>query len=840
MNIALRYPELGKEIRITLSSENYLEEISYQLISSFGLGSDSFILLNEEGISIKDKNAKPLSITFVYAFLKDSIKKDKQDPKFEFSLQTSHPEPPVVGEERGVLILEKSLYKLYIKSLSNLDFIKSYIAFTVQLEKEMEIILNSTRVLELYHNKHIKDQSEAFNTLTKKNTLHCEEAEQELLKFEQAVIALGSFKIHSKLRTELRENLSQLIDISQLSRWKESYIAEIQRLQIKFKDLQVVINELPFKYQLPGIPQTFIHKLEVTPELLMSANFPAELYLEYRSLCEKFINDGDAVAGARLHEEQWEKKITKAKQLIGYFESNQESYQKSIQDILNQRKTANLLLFNLLRKITEFAARIRDTVKSQLSMLASLLKRSEKRLAFIRVPKLLPEAHDSTVVEISRRNHFVKAASELKDQLNTLIEIEISERMEFLEKYRHVLPNNFVPQLSAAPFIKIVVSPDEPDLTLPEIFDSLPYEFEHRNKYLPNQSQLVHDLKERISALEHTILAHTQETNAYKQEIIALNTKIASAEALNKQISDQNTDKERQIQFNISELKRQYEDSNKQLISELNALKRSNESYIQEKNNYSETQNCLVQQNQELKEIVKNFELKLKSTQENYSQHKLEESLKNAQSLIKASSEREILLKKENEKIMETLKKMQNELKNKDRVISDAAKQLESFSDEFKKKETSLNEIKARLASEKTINDELQKQLSKGPNKELISLCEELQISPTVGDISSYINYLKETNMSKISFTDFTTGSLALFFPTSERHFLAFNYNCPDHYLNIDSISEEDLNSILSQPYIVGLITEKKTVIADKTNPLLLPPGSTFYLLSIKQVHSNQ
>ena len=48
MNITLRYPELGKELKFAISSENYLEELNYQLLSLFGVGSDSFILLNDE------------------------------------------------------------------------------------------------------------------------------------------------------------------------------------------------------------------------------------------------------------------------------------------------------------------------------------------------------------------------------------------------------------------------------------------------------------------------------------------------------------------------------------------------------------------------------------------------------------------------------------------------------------------------------------------------------------------------------------------------------------------------------------------------------------------------
>lgn len=776
MNIALRFPEVGSEIRITASKENYLEEINYQLMSSFGTGSDSFILLNAEGFSLKEKNGQLKCSEYIYGFLKESITKEKHSAEIVFSVKNSPVEAALEGEARGPLILEKALHQIYKKALSASDFLDSYSQFSSKIDKEMSIVTSASKVLESYHTQHIQDQIESFNILKKKNTLNYEASQQELSVFELAISKLTKCEIHPKLKIGNHETLADLIDVVQLSKWKETYVTEIGRLQLKFHEIEKVIKRLPSDFHLPQSAPNLLKYSKVTEAIQTAVQFPIKLYLEYRDLCERFLNNGDAQAGARLHEEKWEENLSEANKNLFFVESSMSVYKLAIEEIKTQRKNANSDLFSLLKTITKFAAVIRNTVKSQLSMLSSLLSRSEKKLAFIRVPRLFPEAHNSTILEVSRRNHFVKAASQLQEQLNLLIEIEISERMDFLEKYRHVLPNNFVPQLSAPPFIKIVSSPDEPDLNLPLIFEQLPSTFQHIDKYLmrTESSKINGELMQKVETLE--------------KDKVAITDTLAKSE------------------IKVRDLQGLTEKLEKELIE----LKKFQDLYFQDKIRFSAKEGELNNTIQVLKAEIQEMKISNKS------------SLKEAN------------FKQECEILKENYKKVANDLKNKDELIMQTALELEKLYEEFRVKEKKLSDLQARYDIEKALNLELQKKKQE-VSVELANMCKELSIAPNVPDLKNYVIDLKESNLAKISFTSFTEGALALFFPTSEGQFLAFNYNCPDHYLNLESLNAKTLENISDQPYIVGQILEKKACIAEKFNPLCIPQGKEFYLLSIRE-----
>ncbi|OMJ68444.1 hypothetical protein SteCoe_34096 [Stentor coeruleus] len=774
MNIALRYPETGREIKVTLSSGNLVDDLNSQLVISFGADSESFILLNSEGLSLKDKMSQGAFTESIYVFLKDSIRKDKQDLTINFPSQQTPLELPLQGEERGVLAIEKSLYKFYTKSIEYTDFFTSYELFTNQIENEMNIVACGKQVLELYHNKHIQDQVDKFNTLYKKNLVHYESALGELSAFENSVANLTSFKIHKQLQYENRETLADLIDTVQLMKWKESYIAETGRLQTKFQELEKNIQQLPYFYQLPSLPNSPLKVLNISEEMKIAINFGSSVYLDYRQLCEKYNSTGDAQAGKRLHEEKWDKKIAQANYFLAYVETNIEEYRKSIEDIKQQRKTANIQLFTLLKKITEYAARIRDTIKSQLSMLSSLLKRSEKRLAFIKVPKLLPEAHDSAILEISRRNHFVKAATELQNRLSELIEIEIAERISFLDKFKHVLPNNFVPQLSAGPFIKIFAPADEPDLSLPVISDS---NFENIDDYF--NAYMVKYCKDEKFLLE-------QEN--YKK-IKAL----------------------KEVESEIQSEKEKLYEQNKKLSLEIKQKEKVMMDTIA---------------------ILDNFNIEFKRKDEEI------ESLKQKIVHEKASNEEKMqslaqLLSSEKVKSQEKFNEMELNFKQ---ALQDAENNTKSIIQKLNESEKMKNLLKLELELEfEKSQKEEHKKVVNQRSPEFENLCKELKIEPSYLQLKEYILALQQSESSKICFTSFNKGSLALFFPTSEGQFLAFNYNCPDHYLNIDSISGQSIEMIQSQPYIVGVITDKKKIIAQRNNPFMLPLGQEFYLLSIKE-----
>ena len=887
MNIALRFPELGSEIKILATRENFLEEVNFQLVSSFGTGSDSFILLNNDGFSLKEKTGQTGCSEYIYGFSKESIKKEEHDMNIDFSVKASPQQSPLPGEVRGPLILEKRFHDLYKRSSEYLDFFNTYASFSERLEREMKIVNCANTVLESYHSKHIQDQVDAFNSLYKKNLMHYEDAQHELSVFDQSVFNLRTFQIHPKLRTDTTESVSDLIDTVQLTKWKESYATEIERVQVKFGEIEGIIRQLPSTYQLPQVDASVLKFTRVSESVQAAARFPLDLYLEYRGLCEKFINNGDAQAGARLHEEKWEQKLAQANSSLSLVENSLSGYWLCVEEIKEQRKKANQDLFVLLKTITRFAAMIKNTVNSQLRMVSSLVKRSEKKLAFIRVPRLFPEAHDSTIAEVSRRNHFVRAATLLQDQLSSLIETEISERMEFLEKYRHVLPNNFVPQLSAAPFIRIVSSADEPDFTLPQIFDPLPENFRERKKYLGGMQvcqEEASELNRRIGEINESYVKSQDEKSKLEMEVrnwvresqrlqeendrlvVAMHGFQAEIEEIQKykDMYFQNKitfgDRESVLIDNNKELEAQIK-SLKGQIYELNSALRLKESMLSQ-NNAEELKTIINKLEAELSNRVmeniqqkNSFECRELYLTENNKMLSLEnEALMNQVSkltseitrrhndeknekpdgLLQNALAREAKLKNEIDILRENLRKISAEMKNKDELIMNAANQLDKLYQEFKAKDKAFNELNAKLVSEKALNQELQKKKNE-LEPELIGLCKELSINPSFAGIRDYCNQLRESSTAKISFTSFIEGSLALFFPTAEGQFLAFNYNCPEHYLNLESLNAESLENLAYLPYIVGQITEKRACIAEKSNPLYLPHGKEFYLLSIRE-----
>ena len=887
MNFALRFPEFGSEVRLIATRENFLEEINFQLMSSFAAGSDSFILLNDDGFSLKDKSGQANCSEYIYGFSKESIKKEDHDMNIDFSVKASPQQSPLPGEVRGPLILEKRFHDLYKRSSEYLDFFNTYTLFSAQLDREMNIVTCANTALELYHNKHIQDQVDAFNSLYKKNLMHYEDAQEELLVFEQSVSKLSTFQIHPKLRTENTESVADLIDTVQLTKWKESYATEIERVQIKFSEIENIIKQLSSTYQLPQTNARILKFTKISDSVQAAVRFPLELYMDYRNLCEKFINNGDAQAGARLHEEKWEQKLAQANSSLSFVENNLTGYWLCIEEIKEQRKKANQELFTLLKIITKFASLIKNTVNSQLRMVSSLVKRSEKKLSFIRVPRLFPQAHDSTIAEVSRRNHFVRTATVLQDQLGSLIETEISERMDFLEKYRYVLPNNFVPQLSAAPFLRIVSSSDEPDFALPQIFDPLPESFRDRKKYIVEQKisqEQCTDLNQRLTEINDCY-------NKVKEENVILQTEL-SKWIRECQLSQGEYEKLKismnGFQSDITELSK-YKDmyfqnkitfgdreaylvaSNKELELRINLLKHElnelttglklRESMLTQ-TNAEELKQIINQLKQELsyqcrtndqqKITFENRELylientkklsiekeflnnKISELTDEINRRSFGEKHEKSDAVLQNALSREAKLQSEIEILRENSKKILSEIKNKDELILSAAKQLDQLYQEFKIKEKTFHEINIKLASEKAFNQELQKKKNE-LELELAGLCKELSITPSYESIRHYCYELRESNSAKISFTSFIEGSLVLFFPTAEGQFLAFNYNCSEHYLNLDSLNAQSLENLSSLPYIIGQITEKRAFIAVKGNSLCLPQGKEFYLLSIKE-----
>lgn len=796
MNIFLRFPEQGKEIRITLQGDNTLEYLSQQLLEIFGYSIDAFILLNSDGISLKEKPLNAKASEIIYAFLKDSIITEKFDIKVPFTLINSQSLPYLPGENKGVLGMERNLHKMYLKALEFSDFFTSYSAFAEQIQTEMEIIKSAKVVLGLYHKRYIQDQSENFAHLFQKNLSHYDLAQEEFKAFDEAVEKLGTIRIHSSLRNSSRAFLSDLIDVGQLSRWKESYISEIKRLQQKFVEIEVVINQLPFIYQLPEGESVQVDIVQVPESINSVYKYIIDLYMDYRTLCELYNNSCDGAAGQRLHEEDWKKHSEKASQNLAILNNAMPHYQTKVTDLQDYRKLANQQLFSLLRKITEFAVRIRDSIKSQLSMLSSLLKRSEKRLAFIKVPRLLPEAHQSAVFEISRRNLFVKKASEMQKELNLLIETEIAERVVFLEKFRHVLPNNFVPQLSAGPFLKIVSGPDEQDLYLPAICEELPESFPYKSLYEGSCYRVNKDWLEKQESYERNI-------EALKIELKETQHQLANSAEESKLKDQENENKVQMLENKL----------NKHMVLLQNM---EFEKKVLEK---KETE--LKVALQELENKLKQLQAKTNTEQSDY--------IKTLEDKLKLSQNNEIQYKIDLNKANEDLTKILSDIKKKDKSLMDAAESLKDIQDEFKSKDGIIKELKEKLAH---LNKKINENNDRSSDELTEKICKELGVSNQ--DLFGSIKKLKESEMAKIAFTSFEQGSLALFFPTAEGQFLAFNYNCPDHYLNTDALSPQTIEAMHNEPYIVGLIMDKKKMVAGRNNPLNLPQGAEYCLLTIR------
>ena len=786
MNIFIRFPEQGKQLKTTLPPSYTQDQLNLTLTEALGYSSQSLILLTSEGSSLKTQTIT--QNTTIYAFLKDSIKQDRLDIEVHFSQHSTPCLSPLQGENKEILTMEKKLHKMYKQALELSDFFQSYSVFSQQISSEMEIIKSAKQVLQLYHYKHIQVQTDSFSQLHSRGSGHFLSAQKEFDSFEDAAKSLGSIPVHDQLKFGSRNYLADLIDVAQLTRWKEGYMDEVRRLQGKFEDIKKTVESMSssFKLQDEDLGQADI--VEVPDMITQGFQSVIDLYLDYRKLCEVLLTSKDPSAAKRLREENWELKANKASHNLALLSKTLPQYQNLVGGLQDFRKVANLQLFKLLRKITELAVRIRDSVKSQVSMVSSLLKRSEKRLSFIKVPRLLPEAHNSAVLEISRRNYFVKVAQKMQAQLAMLIETETSERIGFLDRYRHVLPNNFVPGLSAGPFLKVGYDENGPDLDLPGIFIDLPSDF--RFKALYEQGFGDEERIRKVVEVKERLEREIQDLNELVRELRS-DVKVKSKEiAL----------KEWEIEQQGQELKK-----------EVNKFKMNFQAWELEKAE-------LRKVNQELDNKLKQFKANA-FTEQNEQIRGLEEKVKLA--LVSESN-----VRAENERLKLELSRIANEVRLKDKRLLEAADTVKTIQVEFKFKDDLIKELREKL-------NESQKFPQSRPNDPVVeSLVQELKIS--IEELPAYLKKLKESDSAKIAFTSFNEGSLALFFPTNDGHFLAFNYNCPDHYLNTDSLSPQTIEIMHSEPYIVGLIVEKNKVVAQRNNSINLPQGSEYFLLSIK------
>ena len=704
MEVTVRFVEASKEYTFGGIENNPFEELQTHIYTNVGIPRPSQILLTKEGLSLKDKKNQLQVPSLIYLFSKESLRKESLTLDLEIHEGDEEIADHLEGEERGVLLLERDLHSQAAKATRLLNRLTGIQSAYSRLQNEMQMSQDASAVLENYHSNHIQGQITSFKSLQERFAKHYSETQEELQYFEKAVGKLKSIQLHSSLQNERRQTLADIIDLTQLSNWKNQFSVEIHRLQEKFKEVEQSLEGLSGSFKLEPYNPVDLPAFGLSGSTSASIQQARETYKEYRELCVKYLGEGDAVAGARLHEESWGAKLQNLTESLKEAENDLEKATSEVQQMKSIRKEAASQLLRMIKQVTEAAIKLRDSLKSQVNMLHSLLKRSEKRLGFIKVPKLLPEAYSATLLEISRRRIFVKKAMQMQNELNALVKTEIEARKDFLNKYRHVLPSEFVPQLSSAPCTRAVNIGNEPDFQLPAIDSELPQDVER-----------VH----------------------------------------------------------------------------------------------------LIGSSQELK-LLKN---------------QLEESQKREKDTLT-----------ELQKAKKDLNSKEQEVNFKEKAIEETRKYLEDFRNYIKDLEIKNSEMKLKLDSQSARIKEVKtlKDFNKNLTLQLKTTLQELnlesvdQIKPYFLSLRNQLQELQDQVDSMICFNNFPEGSLGLFFPTPEGNFLAFNYNAPYHFLDLESLpAKEELSSL---PFVVGHIKSKQTFVATQGNPYMLPSGTTYTLLSIQQI----
>lgn len=220
----------------------------------------------------------------------------------------------------------------------------------------------------------------------------------------------------------------------------------------------------------------------------------------------------------------------------------------------------------ILKSSLSSISKIRDSVKSQISMLNSLLKRSEQRLQTLLAPKLLPIAYEETLKEVSRRFKFLSKADELRKELLCLIDTETSLRTNFLSQYRNVLSQDFIPELGEAPDRKYLQPRADSDRNLPRIdvpcevpasYYGKGEEEEVKKALLAAKREIEQMRREEIArkAEERKEIEQIRQySKSLESEIEAKNTQIALEISKSAYIQKQLSDLESQSKLIISDL----------------------------------------------------------------------------------------------------------------------------------------------------------------------------------------------------------------------------------------------------------------------------------------------
>jgi hypothetical protein len=95
----------------------------------------------------------------------------------------------------------------------------------------------------------------------------------------------------------------------------------------------------------------------------------------------------------------------------------------------------------------------------------------------------------------------------------------------------------------------------------------------------------------------------------------------------------------------------------------------------------------------------------------------------------------------------------------------------------------------------------------------------------------------RAASSGRISFRDFIEGDLALFLPTTDgtdRIYLAFHINCPNHFLAQESVDEICKQVGRYPEFILGriIMVERFFSSQQESNSYRIPPGKMYYILT--------
>lgn len=112
----------------------------------------------------------------------------------------------------------------------------------------------------------------------------------------------------------------------------------------------------------------------------------------------------------------------------------------------------------------------------------------------------------------------------------------------------------------------------------------------------------------------------------------------------------------------------------------------------------------------------------------------------------------------------------------------------------------------------------------------------EEEVLPAISKIGE-VATLESQLRSRIALSGFANNDIALFFPTHNGDYLAFNIGSPHHYLSEESKSLIDRDKHFRKIYVLGKIVMKEKRVASKGNsPYRLAPGVTYYVVTLSSV----